>query len=117
MSLSIKRVYEPATDRDGERILIDGIWPRGVSKERAAVDRWMKEWAPSAELRTWFGHEPARWRGFRTRYFRELEAHSEALEALARRAKRRRITLVYAAREERFNNAVALSAYLEAKFP
>ena len=110
---TIKRAYEPPAPEDGERILIDRLWPRGVSKERAAIDEWMKELAPSTELRRWFGHDPAKWDEFRKRYRAELSAQREALEALAKQGARRRITLVYGARDEEHNDAVVLREVLE----
>lgn len=106
--IRLKRVYEPRERSDGYRVLVDRVWPRGVSKERAAVDQWAKELAPSTALRKWFGHDPARWREFRTRYARELRASADALAALRARCKRQRVTLVYSAKDERHNQAVAL---------
>jgi len=110
---TIKRAYEPPAPEDGERILIDRLWPRGVSKERAAIDEWMKELAPSTELRRWFGHDPAKWDEFRKRYRAELAAQRDALHALAKRGARKRITLVYGARDEEHNDAVVLREVLE----
>jgi uncharacterized protein YeaO (DUF488 family) len=95
------------------RILIDRLWPRGVTKEKAAVDEWMKELAPSAELRRWFGHDPAKWSEFQTRYRKELSAHRDVLESLAKKGTRRRVTLVYGARDEEHNDAVVLRDVLE----
>ena len=114
MSLAIKRVYEPVASKDGYRILVDRLWPRGLSKERAAVDLWLKTIAPSTELRQWFGHEPAKWPEFRKKYFAELATHTEELAQIRSEAKRRHVTLVYAARDTEYNDAVALLAYLEA---
>ncbi len=110
--LKIKRVYEPAAKADGTRVLIDRLWPRGLSKRAARVDVWMKEIAPSPALRKWFGHDPAKWSEFRRRYRRELAKNAAALEPLRRLAARRRTTLIYAAREERYNDAVVLLEYL-----
>jgi uncharacterized protein YeaO (DUF488 family) len=112
MAIEIKRVYEPAAASDGYRVLIDRIWPRGLAKDAARVDLWLKEVAPSTALRQWFDHDPERWSEFSKRYFRELAAHAEQLAPLVARAERERVTIVYAAREERFNNAVALREYL-----
>ncbi len=117
MSIAIKRVYELRSRDDGYRVLIDRIWPRGVAKEKAAIDLWLKEVAPSPVLRRWFSHDPAKWTVFRARYSQELSECHEFLTPLARRARRSRVTLVYASKEERFNNAVALKAYLERHFP
>ena len=113
MSLAIKRVYEPVAPKDGYRILVDRLWPRGLSKERAAVDLWLKTIAPSTELRQWFGHEPAKWPGFRRKYFAELATHADELAQIRALAKRRRVTLVYGARDTDNNDAVALLDYLE----
>ena len=111
--LKIKRVYEPRERGDGERILVDRLWPRGLSKRAAAVDRWMKDLGPSHALRTWFGHDPGRWAEFRRRYVAELRARREALAALARRSRARSVTLLFGARDTEHNNAVALKEYLE----
>jgi len=111
-NLRLKRAYEPADESDGLRILVDRLWPRGVSKARARIDRWLKEVAPSAELRTWFGHDPARWDEFRNRYLVELNAHREQIEELRRLARSGRVTLVYSARDEQHNDAVVLRALL-----
>jgi uncharacterized protein YeaO (DUF488 family) len=115
MTIGVKRVYAPPAAADGLRILVDRLWPRGLAHERARVDRWMKELAPSDALRRWFGHDPAKWAEFKRRYFRELAAQPEAVAALAALARRRRITLLYAAADERHNNAITLKAYLERK--
>jgi uncharacterized protein YeaO (DUF488 family) len=112
MSLRIKRAYEPVTAADGERILVDRLWPRGLSKKTAAIDSWARDVAPSTTLRRWFGHEPARWTAFKGRYFKELRVADEAVHRIAVRARRHRVTLVYGARDERHNNAVALREYL-----
>jgi uncharacterized protein YeaO (DUF488 family) len=113
--LRLKRVYEPPLPADGERILIDRLWPRGLSKARAAIDEWMKDIAPSAELRRWFGHDPDKWREFQRRYKHELRANAELVDALARRAARRRVTLVYGAHDEEHNDAVVLAAVVRAR--
>lgn len=111
--LALKRAYEPPSPDDGTRILIDRVWPRGLSRETLALDDWLKELAPSAGLRRWFGHDPQKWDGFRQRYFAELEAAGAPLANLRARMRDGRVTLVYGARDERFNNAVALKQYLE----
>lgn len=113
--LRLKRAYEPAVHADGYRILIDRLWPRGLSKEKAAVNEWMKELAPSADLRRWFGHDPERWREFRRRYERELRARVELVRDIAALASRRRVTLVYGARDEAHNDAVVLAAVVRAR--
>jgi uncharacterized protein YeaO (DUF488 family) len=104
----LKRAYEPADDSDGTRVLVDRLWPRGVGKKDAAIDRWVKDLSPSAELRKWFGHDPERWSEFRRRYRAELRAHSEQLEELRALVRKGPVTLVYAARDEEHNDAVVL---------
>jgi len=113
MTVHVKRAYEPPEAGDGYRVLVDRLWPRGLSKEAAKIDVWLKELAPSAGLRSWFGHDVERWNEFRERYWQELEEQQAALEALAGRANDGRVTLVYAARDTEHNNAVALCDYLE----
>ena len=107
----LKRVYDPPAREDGYRVLVDRVWPRGISKEQAAVAEWAKELAPSAELRKWFGHDPARWTEFRKRYRKELEG-SEEFAALRARSRRQRVTLVYSAKDEQHNQAVVLQELL-----
>jgi uncharacterized protein YeaO (DUF488 family) len=107
-NVRLKRAYEPPEKTDGTRILVDRLWPRGVSKAEAKLDEWIKEIAPSTELRTWFGHDPRRWDEFRKRYRSELAEHSETLKDLRRRAREGPITLVYSARDEIHNDAVVL---------
>jgi uncharacterized protein YeaO (DUF488 family) len=111
----LKRAYEPAAGSDGRRILIDRLWPRGVSKRRAAIDEWMKEIAPSSQLRRWFGHDPERWPEFQRRYKRELRGRGELLRRIASLAARGRVTLVYGARDEAHNDAVVLAAAVGAR--
>jgi uncharacterized protein YeaO (DUF488 family) len=111
-NVKLRRVYErPAAD-DGVRILIDRLWPRGVSKANAAIDQWAKDVAPSTALRKWFGHDPARWQEFRRRYAGELRQHPDQLARLRALAKQGPITLVFSARDERHNDAVALRGVL-----
>jgi uncharacterized protein YeaO (DUF488 family) len=114
--LQIKRAYEPAAADDGYRVLVDRLWPRGVRKESAALDRWAKDLAPSRELRKWFGHDPARYREFASRYRLELRAPParEALADLAERAAQGTVTLVYGARDELHNGARVLLEEIEA---
>jgi uncharacterized protein YeaO (DUF488 family) len=108
----IKRVYdEPATE-DGIRILVDRLWPRGIAKDMARIDEWLKEIAPSDELRKWFGHDPARWEEFRERYRRELEAKAEILDGLRKLAGEGTVTLLFAAKDEEHNNALVLKEIL-----
>ena len=111
--IRVKRVYDPPSGDDGERILVDRLWPRGLTKERARVDLWLKEVAPTKELRTWYGHDPARWEEFRRRYRAELSEKPDLIRILEKKAERGTITLVYSSREEMQNNAVALKMYLE----
>ena len=110
--LRLKRVYEPAAQEDGVRVLIDRLWPRGLSKAKAGVDHWMKEIAPSAELRKWFGHDPARWAEFRRRYMDELRQHTALLDQLREMAGQQTVTLVYGAHDEEHNDAVVLHEVL-----
>lgn len=111
--IRIKRVYEAPAASDGFRVLVDRVWPRGVSREHAAIDLWMKEIAPSTELRKWFGHEPERWQGFAERYRAELADKAELTEQLRAEAQKRPLTLVYSARDESHNQAVVLKEALE----
>jgi uncharacterized protein YeaO (DUF488 family) len=104
----IKRAYEAPSADDGTRVLIDRLWPRGVAKAEAAVDHWMKEIAPSTELRKWFGHDPARWEEFQRRYRSELKDHRDELARLRELAREGVVTLVYAAHDETHNDAVVL---------
>ncbi|HET6867204.1 MAG TPA: DUF488 family protein [Solirubrobacteraceae bacterium] len=110
--VQIKRIYDPAEDSDGYRVLIDHVWPRGVSRERARLDEWARELAPSDELRTWFSHVPERFEEFRIRYRRELADHREPLEKLGGQATKGRLTIVYAARDREHNNAAVLAELL-----
>jgi uncharacterized protein YeaO (DUF488 family) len=104
----MKRAYDPALPSDGYRVLVDRLWPRGVSKERAALDEWAKELSPSAELRAWFDHEPSRFPEFRRRYVAELRSERPRLAELRRRARTGTLTLVYAAHDTEHNDAVVL---------
>lgn len=108
MTLKLKRIYEPARDDDGARILVDRLWPRGISKQKAALADWMKEAAPSAELRQWFGHDPARWDDFRKRYRAELK-NNPCVAALRAMARQGMVTLVYGAQDEQHNQAIVLA--------
>lgn len=110
--LSIRRIYDQPDNDEGQRVLVDGMWPRGISKADANIDEWLKGIAPSAELRKWFAHDPGKWPEFRERYFRELDANPEAVNRLAEMIRRGPVTLVYAARDTEHNNARALKAYL-----
>lgn len=115
MTIRLKRAYDTPAPDDGFRVLVDRIWPRGVGKEELALDLWMREIAPSDELRRWFDHDPGRWEEFRRRYAEELDGMDEELAALKRRSEERTLTLVYGASDRDHNNAVALKAYLEGR--
>jgi uncharacterized protein YeaO (DUF488 family) len=117
MDIRLKRAYEPPASTDGYRVLIDRLWPRGVSRERAKLDEWEKELAPSAALRQWFGHDPGRFEEFRRRYIDELRHQRPLLSALRRRAGDGRLTLVYGAHDEEHNDAVVLSEVLRRGLP
>lgn len=111
-SIAIKRVYEPPAAADGQRVLVDRLWPRGVAKERAQLTLWLKEVAPSPALRRWFGHDPARWTEFVRRYRAELDSNGEAVARLRGIAAEGKLTLVYGARDSVHNQAAALRDYL-----
>lgn len=111
--ITLKRAYETASPDDGTRVLVDRLWPRGLARSNAAVDIWMKDIAPSNELRRWFGHDPERWNEFRRRYKAELAANPDELEKLRQLAKKHHVTLIYGARDERHNQAVVLKSILE----
>ena len=110
--LKLKRVYLPAEPSDGVRILVDRLWPRGLTKAKARVDLWLKAIAPSTELRQWYGHEPARWDEFRRRYATEVRQHAERFDALRERARQGVVTLVFSSHEEKLNNAAAMREFL-----
>ena len=112
MGATLKRVYEPATSADGMRILVDRLWPRGLSKDKAKVDHWLKEVAPSTELRKWFGHDPEKWAEFQKRYRAELQGNPVLAELRALSAQGA-VTLLYAARDEAHNEAVVLQKLLD----
>ena len=111
-AIRIKRIYEPAAKGDGIRVLVDRVWPRGVTKEKAALDLWLKEIAPSTELRKWFGHDPGRWDEFRMRYRKELDENDEAVGQLNALIAKGPVTLLYSARDAEHNQAAALLDYL-----
>ena len=113
--LRIKRVYEPAEAGDGARVLVDRVWPRGVTRQAAALTLWLKDIAPSTELRKWFGHEPERWEEFRRRYHAELEQDQDGLAELRELRGKGRVTLLYGAHDTEHNQAVALRDYLLAR--
>ena len=110
--LKVKRAYDDPEKDDGVRILVDRLWPRGLSRARASIDLWLKDLAPSAALRRWFNHDPTKWVEFRRRYARELDAKDRAIAALRGAVRRGRVTLLFGARDPNRNNAVALQNYL-----
>jgi uncharacterized protein YeaO (DUF488 family) len=111
--IKLKRAYEKPTKDDGERILVERLWPRGVTKAQAKLDLWLKDVAPSAELRKWFGHDPDRWIEFRQRYQKELKQKLDLIKLLKRKAREGTITLIYAARDEEHNGALVLKQVLQ----
>ncbi len=112
MNIKIKRVYERPDKEDGTRILVDRLWPRGMTKAKASVDLWLKELAPSTELRKWFGHDPAKWTEFKTRYRAELKENDEQVALLKSEIAKGPVTLVYGAKDEEHNEAVVLQEFL-----
>jgi uncharacterized protein YeaO (DUF488 family) len=117
MEIRLKRAYEPADPADGFRVLVDRLWPRGLSRERAGIDGWERELAPSTELRQWFGHEPSRFAEFRRRYLEELGERRPVLAGLRRRAREGPLTLLYAAKDTDHNDAVVLAEVLRRGLP
>ena len=115
MTIRLKRTYEAPEREDGFRVLVDRLWPRGVSKGRAHIDKWLKDIAPSRELRMWFGHDPAKWKKFRSLYFGELKGHPDEVAELLGRAREGDVTLLYSASDREHNDAVALKEYLESR--
>ncbi len=113
MTINLKRAYEEPDKTDGTRILVDRLWPRGLTKEKAAIDLWLKEIAPSTELRKWFAHDPEKWKGFRDRYRKELKDHPEEVEQIREMAKVGTVSLIYGARDQEHNEAVVLKDFLE----
>jgi uncharacterized protein YeaO (DUF488 family) len=111
--LKIKRIYDEPTKDDGYRILVDRMWPRGVKKTAASIDLWLKEIAPSTELRKWFGHDPKKWQEFRNKYFAELKTKSELIAAVLAKTKKQKVTLLYAAKDTKHNNAIVLLDFLQ----
>lgn len=113
MPIKVKRVYEEPSKNDGKRVLVDRLWPRGLTKEQAKVDEWLRDLAPSAELRKWFEHDPAKWTDFRKRYWRELDKSPDLVSRLAEECQGQMVTFVFSSKEEKLNNAVALKEYIE----
>ena len=113
MDIKVKRIYENPESGDGKRILVDRLWPRGMSKEKARIDLWIKDIAPSDDLRRWYQHDPEKWEAFQQRYARELKAIPEVVERLIVEIEEGSVTFVFSSKEEKLNNAWALKAYLE----
>lgn len=113
--IRLKRAYDEPEAADGRRFLVDRLWPRGVKKEKLQLEAWLKEVAPSDELRNWFGHDPERWAEFQQRYRAELDQKPESWQPLLAAAREGDVTLIFSARDRQYNNAVALKAYLEGK--
>jgi len=111
--IKLKRVYAPAASDDGMRFLVERLWPRGIKKTELQMQAWLKDVAPSTDLRQWFGHDPAKWSDFRKRYFRELSANPDAVEPILTAAKRGTVTLLYSSHDTEHNNAVALKEFIE----
>ena len=111
--IKIERIYDNPKGNDGFRILVDRLWPRGLSKDKVRIDLWQKDIAPSNSLRKWFGHDEVKWNEFKRRYFKELDKNIDSVSTILNKARQGSITLLYGAKEERFNNAVALKEYLE----
>jgi uncharacterized protein YeaO (DUF488 family) len=113
MLIQLKRAYEKADPSDGKRILVERLWPRGVKKEDAKIDEWLKDAAPSTELRKWYSHDPEKWMEFKKRYWKELELKMDMLSALCMENKDRKVTFIFGSKEEKLNNAAALKEYIE----
>jgi uncharacterized protein YeaO (DUF488 family) len=113
MGIRTKRVYDKNAKNDGLRILVDRVWPRGIRKDKAELDDWLKDVAPSTELRKWFGHDPEKWSQFKQKYFKELEKKKDLVDRIADQAGQHTVTLLYAAKDRDHNNAVALKDYLD----
>jgi uncharacterized protein YeaO (DUF488 family) len=111
--IQLKRAYDKPSSGDGYRILIDRIWPRGISKDELKIDEWLKDIAPSTDLRKWFGHEPVKWDDFKKRYFKELKQKKELTKKITEKMKNHNITFIYSAKDREHNNAVALKEYIE----
>ena len=113
--IRIKRIYDEPSRGDGKRILIDRLWPRGIKKEEAHLDDWLKEVAPSNELRKWFNHDPDKWVEFKKRFFTELQGRQDLVDGIISSARKGTVTLLFGSKEERFNNAIALMEYLDSR--
>jgi uncharacterized protein YeaO (DUF488 family) len=116
MVIQLKRAYEQGSLEDGKRILVERLWPRGLKKEKAKIDVWLKDVAPSTELRKWYSHDPAKWLKFKQRYWKELESKKTILSSLNQETKQEKVTFIFSSKEEKLNNAVALKEYIETEF-
>ena len=114
--IKIKRIYEPPAEDDGFRILVDRLWPRGLSKKEAKIDLWLKDIAPSNELRKWYSHDPEKWGEFKKRYLKEMAPLKEPIDLLLKKANEGTVTFLFSSKEEKLNNAVALKEFFETKF-
>ena len=115
MTIFIKRVYDAPQPADGMRILVDRLWPRGISREKGKIDSWIKDIAPSNALRNWYNHDPDKWSEFKSRYFAELDANRRAVDEMTHHVQKHDVTFVYSAKETRYNNAVALREYIASR--
>jgi len=111
--IHLKRAYDPASSSDGTRLLVERLWPRGVKKTSLKINRWLKDVAPTTELRKWFSHDPAKWDKFRSRYFDELEANPHSWQPILEAAHQGKVTLIYSSHDAEHNNAVALQEFLQ----
>jgi len=114
--IKVKRIYDPVLPDDGKRILVDRLWPRGIKKDKAKIDEWLKDIAPSNGLRKWFSHDPDKWKEFKNRYIKELKDNSELIERLRAVTKKEKVTLLFSAKDVEHNNAVVLKEVIEKKF-
>lgn len=115
MPILLKRVYEKPSPEDGNRVLVERLWPRGLKKEDSKIDEWYKDLAPSTELRKWYAHDPSKWTRFKEKYWKELEQKEDQLSKLSKESMQHTITFVFASKEEKLNNATALKEYIETK--
>ena len=115
MPIKLKRVYEKPNPSDGKRVLVDRLWPRGLAKQQAKIDEWVKDLAPSTELRNWYRHDPEKWTEFKKRYWKELDRNPGLVSKLAEECRGRTVSFVFSSKEEKLNNAVALKEYIESQ--
>ena len=115
MKILTKRIYDPPEKKDGVRILVDRLWPRGLKKEKAVIHEWLKDVAPSDGLRKWFSHDPEKWQEFKRRYFKELEEKNDLVKRIEEKGRNQTVTFLYGAKDPKYNNALALKEYLESE--